>query len=31
MAKNNDKEQEHDYKKALLTPPDLDKVKEVTE
>ena len=31
MAKNNDKEQEHDYKKAPLTSPDLDKVKEVTD
>ncbi|WP_297281557.1 catalase [uncultured Anaerococcus sp.] len=31
MAKNKDKNQEHKYKKAPLTPPDLDKVKEVTD
>lgn len=31
MAKNKDKNQEHNYKKAPLTPPDLDKVKEVTD
>ena len=31
MAKGKDKDQEHNYKKAPLTPPDLDKVKEVAD
>ena len=31
MAKSKDKDQEHNYKKAPLTPPDLDKVKEVAD
>lgn len=31
MAKKEDKNQEHNFKKAPLTPPDLDKVKEVAD
>jgi catalase len=31
MTKSKDKNQEHNYKKAPLTPPDLDKVKEVAD
>ena len=31
MAKSKDKNQGHNYKKAPLTPPDLDKVKEVAD
>ena len=31
MAKKEDKNQEHNFKKAALTPPDLDKVKEVAD
>ena len=31
MAKKDDKNQKHNFKKAPLTPPDLDKVKEVAD